>query len=205
VTKLRVTCVGGGSGGAGNESYNLGASGTYSYARGTAGGTTSFGSVQAAGGGNISITVDITRSHNFANENQSPRYAYRVNSFYYSAPGGSAGFSQYQGDSASWTVLTGSSMSIENYTGGVVGWAGKGGNGHTWQTGQANLSSHGPRIGGTGGTGYKNAQYITVTAGSVISYSVGGGGPVTGNNPGYYGATAGGNGAIYIEWGQGIQ
>lgn len=210
VVRLRVTCVGGGAGGAtaaiSNSSIHLPEtfveSSTWEganrsgYSKGTAGGKTTFGSVSAAGA------------------------TYAVFNWYYYIYTDSEGWesSEYQwkgtypseGTVNGYVGSTGSNKAgspavpLLDYKGNQIGTAGAGG----YADGGGNFT-----IIAAGASGYSKTGVITVTPGQKISYTVGTGGKgwhdrkyrTAEVNSGGTGVNVGGAGAILVEWGRGIQ
>lgn len=172
VTKLRVTCVGGGASGRVWKQQSVSVGGrdnayddvSTSQAGHNAGGTTTFGSVSASG------ASSRTAGYN------------------------SGGYKDSIG-----SVSGGSATPITNYLGTQVASAGAGGGTYftAWGGNLGNESMG-------GGSGYRTQSIITVTPGQTISYSVGAGGRGTYYDSKRY-TSSGSTGAIYLEWGQGIQ
>lgn len=197
VTKLRVTCVGGGAGGMVGTGITRASPTASTYTteqRGFAGGTTTFGSVSAGGGSAAyvrwtslrepsgEVYVTIVQLHSYAYSNG------------YHSPGGSMKSSSvFQG---------GAAVPLTNYAGTVIGRAGAGGYADN-------------KFGFTapGASGYRTVTTINVTPGQVIGYSIGAGsawsnyGAAQGStwNSGGLGGDLGRAGAILVEWGEGIQ
>ena len=184
VTKMRVTCVGGGAGGVITSSSG----GSFASSAGLA---TTFGSVTANGAG----AAYFTRTQ--YSDSESTWYV--ITSV---TPGG--------GTTAGYTSTgTGSSYSgaaavpLTNYQGTQILTAGNGG--HADGAGDAIAC---------GSSGYKTVATITVTPGQVISYTVGDRGAgcrrgtytyTAGYGSGGAHVSPGGVGAILVEWGRGIQ
>ena len=183
VTRIRVTCVGGGSSGAGEYVYYKPAVGRDSSptqynvnVSAKAGSQTKFGSYMVANGG----------SGTSGGNNGTTKYGYRQNYL-------------------NLTATAGAGMPIYNYKNELIYTAGAGGTGYAYEA-SATLATD--IIARGGGSGYKVINTIGVTPGETISYSVGAGGvAVRGSfdSNSYAGGNAGSVGAIYIEYGEGIQ
>ena len=185
VTKLRVTCVGGGAGGVvtyGNSAKTF---------PNSAGHVTTFGSVTAGGAGYATFNIKVDTSGEST--------TYSCTSI---TPGGgtTAGYTNtYTSNSYNGAAA----VPLTNYQGTQIITAGNGG--HADGTGDYLAC---------GSSGYKTVSTITVTPGQVISYTVGdrGAGCRYGTytytaNYGSNGAhvSPGGVGAILVEYGVGIQ
>lgn len=196
ITKLRVTCIGGGAGGY-TLTYvsNGGGSSIGMYTNyGLAGGKTTFGSVTANGATAASITVETTA----VAENWSTHY-YRGYTI-------SQGTSNGSGDTYTSSYFSGgAAVALTGYNGTSYGSYGAGGYADGLSgTYSAALS---------GASGYKTVTTISVTPGQTISYAVGAGSNGKANNTQYSsaissggaGVSPGSSGAILVEWGKGIQ
>lgn len=184
VTKLRVTCVGGGASGCGDEL--TGSAFTHS---GNAGGISTFGSVGANGGTAPRVSAR-------ARDDGEGYYWSEVTSYTISY-GYTNG--QYVDNYSAAVVQGASAVPITNIFGSYVGAAGAGGAVGFKMAG----GYHVVKL--TGASGYITVNAIAVTSGSTISYNVGAGGAVFKTSYFYTPCTAGGSGAIFVEWGQGIQ
>lgn len=185
VTKLRVTCVGGGAGGV--VTYNdIGR--TFPTSAGKA---TTFGSVTANGAGYATFNIKVDTS------GESTTYSCTS-----VTPGGgtTAGYTSTRTSSA---YDGAPAVPLTNYQGTQILTAGNGGH----ADGTADYLA-------CGSSGYKTVSTITVTPGQVISYTVGdrGAGCRYGTytyTAGYGSSGAhvspGGVGAILVEYGTGIQ
>lgn len=214
VTVLRVTCVGGGAGGGTDYSwdkqnrYPNWSNGTnVSVTWTTGGGKTTFGSVVANGGSNISYGGTV-KYHSAQSEND--------NSYLFlptpGVSGSSTWFSVSQGyHSGRYEWSTGNyiegagAVPLTTYTGTQVATAGAGGNGDGDGFDDGGIAAN-------GASGYRTVQTINVTPGQVIGYAIGGGGygwwrggQHTGGSSGGSGCGMGARGAILVEWGKGIQ
>ena len=196
VTKLRVTCVGGGAGALaypgspdGNESEALvdlfGEGTTTVYSGG--GGQTSFSSIIANGAGGNSVQVrtwsrnDGEYIHHYANWINGTIGNGSIRGGHYQSFG-------YHGGTPG--------VVIKNIKGQVVHTAGTGGGGGG--------DGHQDTIYTiTGSSGYSNINTLSVTSGQVIPYTIGTGG--ANYNLWSYASENGGAGAILVEWGLGIQ
>ena len=191
VTRLRVTCVGGGAGGCNMYEARIGKGVHY----GSSGGATTFGSVSAAGAGPLHFSIKEESHQNCDSESGcSTYYTYHIEWF-----NNSAGFHYGWQTGGEWYY--GHSTPLRNYLGTDVAYAGQGGRGS-----YAN-----------GGSGYRSEALIDVTPGQVIGWSVGGGGAGLAMGTGVHWinydywsshsqcAGCGFAGAIFVEWGQGIQ
>lgn len=209
VTRLRVSCVGGGSGGADlwpNKQNWMTCTSTYDTTINVGGGTTYFGNIAASGAGSGVVRVcnydDCSSTDEWGN-----CISYRTEQccINISTPGGyHGGVYQYN---RHWVDGAGATP-IRNYLGHQVATAGAGGG---WNSVNDN------NYGYLGASGYRTEAFMDVTPGQVIPFAVGGGGAcyVFRNyyNQGYVGnngnpsggASSGAAGAIFVEWGQGIQ
>lgn len=191
VTKLRVTCVGGGAGGIIWRDHEHG-TGTITT-NGQNGGNTVFGSVVASGAiaAIWKYTRTVTGSGEYVEDHTTT--IQKSGSTGSQNMGVYSGFSFYSGAGA---------VALTNYAGTAIGYAGAGGN--------ADGDGH-PFI-GPGASGYKVVTTVGVSPGQVIGYSVGGGGLFSwsgglgnGGSSGGNGGSPGSAGAILVEWGKGIQ
>lgn len=194
VTKLKVSCVGGGAGvltypgspdsGEEGSLYNNYSDGYY-YSG--AGGATKFGSVTANGAGSNGIKLSTSRSDSRDGYSYSASFsgpiigAGRINGTHYQSFG-------YKSGTAGYTITA-----IDGSTYGAYGSGGGGGEDHHNDTVYTI----------TGSSGYVTITTISVTPGQVISCTVGSGGSAV-NWWAYY-AENGGNGAVLVEYGKGIQ
>ena len=188
VSKLRVTCVGGGAGGAGITIPNTHGTGTF-YSEG--GNATSFGSLTANGAGAGSVT---------GYEGQRTTYAV------------SQGSSNGAFTSSVDPISGGAAVSVTGFDDVLYGSFGKGGN----MDSAINHGAYGGGA-ISGGAGYKTISFMDVSPGQVIEYNVGAGGRARwlydyGDlwyNSTYVGSGCsyepGQAGAILVEWGKGIQ
>lgn len=191
VTKLRVTCVGGGAGGIIWRDYEHG-TGTITT-NGQNGGNTVFGSVVASGA--IAAMWKYTRTVTGSGEYEH----YDTTTIQKSGSTGSQNMGVYGGTSS---YPGAGAVALTNYAGTAIGYAGAGGYAD---------GDHHPFI-GPGASGYKVVTTVGVSPGQVIGYSVGGGGLFSwsgglgnGGNSGGNGGAPGSAGAILVEWGKGIQ
>lgn len=194
VYKLRVTCVGGGAGGAIFPGWNTYGNYGVNYTMyGYAGGNTGFGSYVAGGG-----TRQISQGSAYYDSGEAPSYHY-VQGAQISSYGANNGglwccneYGSYGG---------GAAVALTNYAGTNYGNYGAGGyadgNGDTVMP---------------GASGYKGVWTINVTPGQAIGYYIGGGGAFSwmgtshgGGNTGGRGGSVGQQGAILVEWGRGIE
>lgn len=205
VTKLRVTCVGGGAGGMavtrtvdGPGTFD---SGTYTF-NGVEGGETSFGSIKA--GGAASSVYSFLVQHHY--DGEGGWWYTDCTVLQNTVSVGSTNGIVHTGGAA--TVNGAAALALEQHDGTVAGYAGSGG-----KMVRGTSGSDYYRIGFTGGSGYKVVQELEVTAGQTIAYVIGNGGKCNVNGTKYAseynflgnGAAPGGNGAILVEWGDGIQ
>ena len=213
VTKLRVTCVGGGAGSQLMTIPNYyGCSGTAvtqtTYGdTGCAGGTTTFGSVSASGG-QMATSFTGTRS---AGTYYSGCDGSGYRGCKYTLDSYTVGKGFYNGSAprccnsgAGDDYFIGSAVPLLNYQGTTIFSAGQGGAGD---------GDGGDDIAFNGSSGYRTVSTISVTPGQVISYTVGAGG--RGKRYGSWcsswcssgGASAdpGRAGGILVEWGSGIE
>lgn len=204
VTKLRVTCVGGGAGGlishdwifSGYDSNWSPEEDTPIRMAGEAGIATTFGSISANGGTSPSVTGRFYRYQEDGMVTKTVIYSDMVISY-----GTTNG--RYWTDTSNY-YSGAAAVPLNLYTGTQVGVAGAGG--HVDADGSTNVVM-------TGASGYKTVTIISVTPGSVISYNVGRAGywwSERGLNSGSYssggrGGGVGTPGAILVEWGKGIQ
>ena len=223
VNKLRVTCVGGGAGGVvadfhRNDGYtsqshegeidksdanrqipNANSADNQRWAEVTRGGTTTFGSVSAAGATpavwNVTYIEDSWQEDGMVTW----YYYYKRNSFILSA-----GTTNGSGATNTSSFFSGApAVALTAYNGAQRGTAGAGG----VADGTRNDVS-------SGGSGRKTVSTITVTPGSTISYNVGNFGygmkfgtkmSSVDNSQNGINAGRGYPGAILVEWGEGIQ
>lgn len=227
VYKVRVTLVGGGAGGAdcmvpadAPDHTNYADNATYDYYVRTTGGTSSFGSYASAAGGQ-GPTIRLTKRSCEKNPSRDDP-AYTVSgwnletcfgpslniSFLDWVPqvvnnGGGSNVASPAWDN---TSSGGAAAPLTNYAGGVVGYAGAGG--------QADPEKDNAyAIGGS--SGYRTVTTVAVTPGQSIACTVGNGGAIyfrtsyytysiaTSGSPSGN-AYVGSAGAILVEWGQGI-
>ena len=204
ITKLRVTCVGGGAGGMAvpyKEEGSGATSGTYTYS-GVQGGETSFGSIKA--GGAASSVHSYRVKVNYDGEGAWASTSCTILQTTVSA--GSTNGTSYSGGAT--TVNGAAALALEQHDGTVAGYAGSGG-----KIVRGGGGIDGYRVGYTGGSGYKVVQELEVGAGQTIAYVIGNGGKCNVDGTMYAsesysfgnGAAPGGNGAILVEWGDGIQ
>ena len=204
VTKLRVTCVGGGAGGVvartkrsttslPNGSY------TSAYAASSAGGTTTFGSVSAAGATYAKFVYKTYQDCGGSRDSASCSTAYECTSI--TASSGTA--SGYTSILNSDYHAGASAIAVTNYAGTQMFTAGAGG----CADGTVDALA-------AGGSGKKTVSTITVTPGQVINYTVGNYGKgckygtyltSTSNSSDGVNAGRGYVGGILVEWGRGIQ
>jgi hypothetical protein len=201
VTKLRVTCVGGGAGGfisncGGSSKPSSWLSSSTSDTSGFAGGTTTFSSVSAKGGTaarNKVTTYTYRQSGEVIAESSNVT---DISTISYGANNGSYYACSYDSYSG------GAAVSLTDKNGTSRGTAGAGG------YADGNPCSVYP-----GASGYKTTSTISVTPGQVISYTVGSGSSWSNYgsaqssswNSGGKGGAPGSAGAILVEWGSGIQ
>lgn len=215
VYKLRVTCVGGGAGGAIIAAQSISNGSTVSNsATGAAGGKTTFGSVSAKGG----EASTITKTHSCGSWDS--EYGYCSGSEAY-ATSTSLG----KGTTAAVNVtnntdtVAGTPVAITDYQGNVLfNSHGKGGDVNAFSRIAGAVSNKGACGAVVGASGYKTVKTISVTPGQVIDWSVGAGGAGarnyvnnnatavtswwTGNDGGVGPGTGG---AIVVEYGVGIE
>lgn len=224
VSKLRVTCVGGGAGGLlGRRYYDTGTYNQYgaveykdrydtifytnftdtnAWVEGTRGGTTTFGSVSAAGATPAMLygykeIVGTTE----ANGDTGPDIAV----FQITSITGSCGSQNMPYYTDSKNYYPGApAVQLTNYLNSVIGTAGAGGTAD---------DTYGTLV-APGASGYKTVTTINVNPGQKISYTVGNYGygwkhwqavHTIGHNSNGSEASRGTPGAILVEWGQGIQ
>lgn len=200
VTKLRVTCVGGGAGGMLERACDgFSSSNSYTFS-GVGGGATSFGSVVANGATSSVYTIRVMVSddgegHIFQDcPGRSVTNSSGTQNGTNAINGGNSTHG-YQGAAAvSLTLIGGTSAGSASAGGGVT----------AAQSAQVC----------TGGSGYKATQVVDVSPGQTIACTIGSGGKclhtgvlyATAHNDGYRGICyPGSNGAILVEWGDGIQ
>jgi len=196
VTKLRVTCVGGGAGGHIHWCYRYADSdaGTFtSY--GFAGGNTVFGSVTGAGASRS--VSQFVRTCSGSGENVSCSVTLKVQTQSVGFRGG-AGIHNWDGTSYPGQAA----VPLTNYAGTQIATAGAGGY----------ADGDGIYLVYPGAAGYRTVKTIAVTPGQKIAYTIGGRGMFSrngnaqeSNNSGGAGGAPGTNGAILVEWGKGIQ
>ena len=196
VTKLRVTCVGGGAGGmvayAPNYYEEDANNGTLYTYNGTQGGNTVFGSV--VGNGATSAIHQYWHYSKSVGEGYTQYYYIVQRTPSYGTSGGGV----YQNSDV---MNGGSAVALTAYNGQVIGYAGAGGYGD------------GGGLSFPGASGYKVVTTVGVSPGQVIGYTIGGGGNANregwiyqGNHNDHgVGAQSGNPGAILVEWGKGIQ
>lgn len=194
VTKLRLTLVGGGAGGHLPGATPNHASG-WSWG-GVGGGTTWFGTVQAAGGsdsaGYCSWHIETSEysswwESSFTNASQSTGF-YNGGVYWNTDPHNGGG-----------------SVPLTNYQGTIIGYAGNGGHSDS-----ANV--HIPGL--PGASGYRTQTIANVTPGQQIGYGIGGAGAANRFGDKRYNAnwgsggahvSTGSAGAILLEYGRGIE
>lgn len=201
VTKLRVTCVGGGAGGMlERDCDGFSASGAYTLS-GVEGGTTTFGSVVANGATSSVYSIRVAVSDD--GEGNTFHDCYNSRSVTNSS-GTQSGTNAINGSNSSHGYQGAAAVSLTRIDGTSAGSAGAGGGVTAGQDAQVC----------TGGSGYKTTQFLSVSPGQTISCSIGSGGKclhrgtlfATAHNDGRYGiAYPGSNGAVLVEWGEGIQ
>jgi hypothetical protein len=221
VYKLRVTCVGGGAGGADTctrippwiTTSDVPENTTKVFYYGTEGGATTFGTITASGATSGSVKVTNT-SGKLSSIND-------ASSISYGTINGECRFDRKFISGASGTVIydingnaVGSSGSIASgYYSNTLLYGGT--NGYGCGGGVDNVRDWSDHLQLTGGSGFKTVQLIDVIPGERISYKVGNGGSgyyLGGLYPnGYYypGSPSGGCqrgcfGGIYVEWGGSI-
>ena len=213
VTKLRVTCVGGGSGGvcvARNslevskistylKSYS-GSAGVYTNARfkNVDGGTTTFGSVSASGGYKAYTTAKHTYTSGTGDSSET------ITCFYPSKITTNVGYNQVtMYNDADWHAGA-SAVPLTTISGSTAFSAGAGGP----ADGASSSYAASP-----GSSGARTVQTISVSPGDKISWTVGNYGQglrltsfttSTDSNSSGVGAGRGYVGGILVEWGQGI-
>ena len=183
VYTCRVTCVGGGAGGMTGfypSGYLTNSTGTYTFS-GVVGGTTSFGNLcSALGGQPASVTFS---SGSFVSHVLSA--GYNNGTGYYSD-------SDYHGGASAVPLVNISGTTIASH--GAGGYCDE---------------NNGGRYNYTGASGYRTVTNVKVTPGSVITITIGGGGKNWGRGGYYdyahsskgYGAGPGSAGACLVEWG----
>lgn len=192
VTKLRVTCVGGGAAGVCSDSKTL------TTVADTKGGTTTFGSVSAAGAKAASWTAVEECSSSCSRD--------------------TCGTTCWINDVTNVTVSTGTTNGIVKYTCDYYGGAGAVAltnyQGTTiFSAGNGGCADGDCGIIATGGSGYKKVSTISVTPGQTISWSIAS--PPKGYRRGTrctancsssgWNACPGGVGGILVEYGSGIE
>ena len=224
VTKLRVTCVGGGAGGCSGllrGSYEeVPCESPMTVTTGVGGGQTKFGSVVANGGS--SPTYKFFRIYHPGSGDPGEGGNLPYWSDYYADVRWSYGYYNGTVSSSDDGVPGGSAVPLANIHGSVIGYAGSGGyadSGHVciMRAGYtcANINNGGNydfRV-CSGASGYRTISTINVTPGPVIGYSIGRGGywcdgsnlQSSSWNSGGHGGDLGRSGAILVEWGSGIQ
>ena len=200
VTVLRVTCVGGGAGGMlERDCDDFSSTGTYTLS-GVEGGATNFGTVVANGATSSVYSIHATVS----DDGEGHKYVDCYNTSITNSNGTQNGMTTTNGTNHTVGYQGGAAVSLTMINGTLSGSAGAGGGVTVAQ--RARIC--------TGGSGYKTTQNISVTPGQVISYSIGSGGKcrdwgglyATSYNDGHHGvAYPGSNGAVLVEWGEGIQ
>lgn len=200
VTKLRVTCVGGGAGGMLERDCNgFSASGTYTLS-GVEGGTTTFGSVVANGATSSVYSIRVVVSDDGEGNTFHDCYSRSVTN----SSGTQNGTNTINGSNSTNGYHGAAAVSLTMIDGTSAGSAGAGGGVTAGQDAQVC----------TGGSGCRTTQFLSVSPGQTISCSIGSGGKclhrgtlfATAHNDGRYGiAYPGSNGAILVEWGEGIQ
>lgn len=202
ISKLRVTCVGGGAGGLiDRDCQGFTSVGQYTYtASGVQGNPTSFGNVTANGATSSVYSAYIFVSDDGEGNISSECRSRSVTNSYGTQNGSSA----QNGSNVSHGYSGAPSVSLTKIDGTSAGSAGAGG---------GVVAGQGAQV-CTGGSGYKVTAIINVSPGQVISYTIGSGGRclhtgnlyTTAHNDGYRGICYPGSaGAILVEWGQGIQ
>ena len=213
ITKLRVTCIGGGAGG--GTDYGPGelalferknVSTVYSRSWTNSGGETAFwrentNEVKASGGTAVSYT-GTGRARNYPNN---PANWYIVEDTITSFTD-SKGYHNGTHLARTADIVNGASgVSLTLLDGTVVGTYGAGGYGDGDGDKNGNVAA-------SGASGYRTVGTLYVTPGHVYTATVGGGGygwwrggNHTGGNSGGSGCSMGSSGAILVEWGQGIQ
>lgn len=213
VYKLRVTCVGGGSGGVCVTSSDLtvskvstylksysGSNGVYTNARfkNVDGGTTTFGSVSASGGYKAYTTAKYTYTVGTGDEPET------VTCFYPTKITTNVGYNQATMYSDGTWHAGASAVPLTNINGTTVFSAGAGG--------PADGGSSAYKV-SPGSSGVRTVQTISVSPGDKISWTVGNYGQglrltsfttSTDSNSNGVGAGRGNVGGILVEWGEGI-
>lgn len=202
VTKLRVTCIGGGAGGflSSGRIFAENFSGTVTHSSG-AGGTTTFGSVKANGG--TVTTVECKEVCDAADE-YGDCYRYDATYKLITQSDGFNKGSGYIGYSSS-SFAGGAAVPLTGYDNASYGSYGAGG------YSDADNQGRGAYYGGA--SGFRTISTISVSPGNVIAYTVGAGGlwwaetelRSVGFSSGGRGGGPGSSGAILVEWGKGIQ
>lgn len=222
VTKLRVTCVGGGAGGCVFGSNGSGcivpnggaglsgdsSSATYQPTL-ASGGNTTFGPVTANTATPAIFYGTIERSCRDCDRDGCSGCATGFSCGYGDAVTVSRGYNN--GNAYTWNnyyMAGGAAVPLTTYAGTQIGTAGAGG----YADGDSNqpcthLSA------ASGASGYRTISTITVTSGQTISYTVGAGGKWILNNNHQSGSwntdgtggAPGSAGAILVEWGKGIE
>lgn len=200
VSKLRVTCVGGGAGGTCIDNTGECPESTNCRVSRCAGGATTFGSV-TANGATAPIFSICTRTGDCSRDGGCDIIYYLCSGYTVSKGTGNGGMTTGYDP-----VYGAGCVALTSYTGTQLACVGAGGYGDNGGNNVCMASS--------GGSGYKTVSMISVTAGDVISYTVGAGGLL--NRWGTYwsyainsnegqGGSPGGAGGILVEWGQGIE
>ena len=196
VTKLKVTCVGGGAGcfcycGSpdSNEQYTLGDMYNTGWVYGYGGGTTTFGGVSAAGGGRSGCYISCGLCSQDRDDSGSPCCHYDTRQLVL----GSGTINAKSYHCGQYGGNPGTYLSDTQGNSGTFGSGGGGGGDHHNDTIYTV----------TGATGYVTTSTINVTPGQNISYSIGVGGSYYIDWS--YTYENGTQGAILVEYGQGIQ
>ena len=200
VTLLRVTCVGGGAGGMlERDCDDFSSTGTYTLS-GVEGGATNFGTVVANGATSSVYSIRVVVSDDGEGNTFHDCYSRSVTN----SSGTQNGTNTINGSNSTNGYHGAAAVSLTMIDGTSAGSAGAGGGVTAGQDAQVC----------TGGSGCRTTQFLSVSPGQTISCSIGSGGKclhrgtlfATAHNDGRYGiAYPGSNGAILVEWGEGIQ
>lgn len=214
VSKLRVTCVGGGAGGCSGflaPGHTVGDTSTTAVG-GTA---TTFGSVTAAGGTSVILKYEgYTSQYRECGSGREASCWYET-TYHFWVQQGSTGYNNGTLSTSDDVVLGGAAVPLTNYKGTQVATAGSGGYADSgcYSVYPISGGASGCRV-HSGASGYRTVTTVNVTSGQKISYTVGAGGKWCSYNGSLqssewnsngHGGSLGGTGAILIEWGSGIE
>lgn len=222
VTKLRVTCVGGGAGGCTgfvHPSHTAGATATTNVG----GGATTFGTVSAAGG--TSPVLKYEGKYSVGESCGSRDNCTTTYTYYYWIMNRSTGYHNGTLAFNNGNVINGgAAVPLTNYQGTQLATAGAGGyadcyaacRSYYYTTSGGSIPPYNQYCVHSGASGYRTVTTITVTPGQSIAYNVGTGSgrwysglqsayQSSSWNSGGHGGAPGNTGAILIEWGEGIE